>query len=371
MSRISTYGNTSRGSQAARRTRNSRACQRESVIERVSPRNRLLESSTHQLEDVNQTHNQQERLRRREVHNQQQRSRRKEVRARQSDEVRSQYAIIRRQQRQHLSFVNFERAGFRYDPNIQYSASVQIGQMSVVCQYFNAVKFKNEPLPELLPPPQPLFQLLYGESPHSSHFLKQIVNEQNYNPTFKVFLPNNIRQKLQSFPPIIHVHGQMFHLAGSLLPHPDQEHKYLQIYFLGDSHDEVNRRCAIFNTTKREIIEQLQQMLHEHNGLIKLFTISLERMPTDGHSIIIQAGKRPTGSHERQYNAPTDSEISVVVVGENLQSRDIVIKRRNQNALKRISETHRSYDAMQYRLMFCRREDGYHLGYKMINPVNG
>ncbi|XP_049316467.1 uncharacterized protein LOC125779283 isoform X2 [Bactrocera dorsalis] len=217
-------------------------------------------------------------------------------------------------------------------------------------------------LPELLPPPQPLFQLLYGESPHSSHFLKhtkmyndcfqmtsfggEIVNEQNCNPTFKV-------------------HGQIFHLAGSLLPYPDQEHKYLQIYFLGDSHDEVNRRCAIFNTTKRE------QMLHEHSGLIKLFTISLERMPTDDHSIIIQADKRPTGTHERQYNAPTVSEISVVVVGENLQSRDIVIERRNQNALKRISETHRSYDAMQYPLMFCRGEDGYHLGYKMINPVNG
>ncbi|XP_049317012.1 uncharacterized protein LOC125779785 [Bactrocera dorsalis] len=112
-------------------------------------------------------------------------------------------------------------------------------------------------------------------------------------------------------------------------------------------------------------------MLHEHNGLIKLFTISLERMPTDDHSIITQADKRPTGTHERQYNAPTVSEISVVVVGENLQSRDIVIKRRNQNALKRISETHRSYDAMQYPLMFCRGEDGYHLGYKMINPVNG
>lgn len=155
------------------------------------------------------------------------------------------------------------------------------------------------------------------------------------------------------------------------MPHPDQEHKYLQIYFLGDSHDELNRRCTIFNATKREIIDQLQQMLHEHNDLIKLFTISLERMPTDDHSIIIHADKRPTGTHERQYNAPTVSEISVVVVGENLESRDIVIKRRTENALKRISETHRSYDAMQYPLMFCRGEDGYHLGYKMINPMNG
>ncbi|XP_067630863.1 uncharacterized protein [Eurosta solidaginis] len=146
-----------------------------------------------------------------------------------------------------------------YEPNIQYSASVQIGQMSVVCQHCNAVKFQKESpglcyaggkvkLPELLPPPEPLFQLLYGDSPNSRHFLQhtkmyndcfqmtsfggEIVNEQNYNPTFK------------SVPPIIHVHGQIFNLAGSLLPHQVQEHKYLQIYFLGDSHDELNRRCT-------------------------------------------------------------------------------------------------------------------------------
>lgn len=155
------------------------------------------------------------------------------------------------------------------------------------------------------------------------------------------------------------------------MPHPDQEHKYLQIYFLGDSHDEVNRRCAIFNTMKREIVQQLQQMLHEQNELIKLFTTSLEEMPSDDHSIVIKADKRPAGTHERQYNAPTVNEISIVVVGENLESRDIVIKRRTGNALERISETHRSYDALQYPLMFCRGEDGYHLRYKMINPTNG
>ncbi|XP_067643389.1 uncharacterized protein [Eurosta solidaginis] len=260
MPRINVHGNIGRNSHSIRRIRNFRARQteRESGIERVSARNRLLENREHQLGDVNQTYNKEERLRRREVHNQQERLRRREVRARESDEVRSQHAIIRRQQRQQqVSLVNTERAGFRYEPNIQYSASVQIGQMSVVCQHCNAVKFQKEPpglccaggkvkLPELLPPPEPLFQLLYGESPNSRHFLQhtkmyndcfqmtsfggEIVNEHNYNLTFKV-------------------HVQIFHLAGSLLPHQVQEHKYLQIYFLGDSHDELNRRCTIFNAT--------------------------------------------------------------------------------------------------------------------------
>lgn len=118
-------------------------------------------------------------------------------------------------QSQELCPVNFECAAFRYDPNIQYSAhaSVQIGQMSVVCHHCNAVKFEKEPpglccadgkvkLPELLPPPEPLRTLLYGESPNSKHFLQhikmyndcfqmtsfgsEIVNVRNYNPTFKV-----------------------------------------------------------------------------------------------------------------------------------------------------------------------------------------
>lgn len=155
------------------------------------------------------------------------------------------------------------------------------------------------------------------------------------------------------------------------MPHPDQDHKYLQIYFLGDSNEEVNRRCAIFNATKREIVQQLQQMLHEHNELIRIFKTSLERMPSDDHRIVIKADKRPAGTHERQYNAPMADEISIVVVGDNLESRDIVIKRRAGHALERISETHRSYDALQYPLMFCRGEDGYHLRYNMINPANG
>ena len=91
--------------------------------------------------------------------------------------------------------------------------------------------------------------------------------------------------------PTIQIHGQIYHLAGSLLPHSDQDHEFLQIYFLGDSNEEVNRRCAILNATKGEIVQQLQHMLHEHNKLIRLFKTSLERMPSDDHRIVIKADK--------------------------------------------------------------------------------
>jgi len=54
---------------------------------------------------------------------------------------------------------------------------------------------------------------------------------------------------------------------------------------------------------------------------------------------------------ERRYNAPTTDDIGVIVVGEQCESRDIVLETRN-NSLKRIAETHQSYDAFQYSLIF-------------------
>uniref|UniRef100_A0A6P4EN22 Uncharacterized protein LOC108043706 n=1 Tax=Drosophila rhopaloa TaxID=1041015 RepID=A0A6P4EN22_DRORH len=45
--------------------------------------------------------------------------------------------------------------------------------------------------------------------------------------------------------------------------------------------------------------------------------------------------------------------------------------RRDDGRLQRVYETHRSYDALQYPLMFCRGEDGYHFNIKMVNATTG
>ncbi|XP_008178216.1 uncharacterized protein LOC103307737 [Acyrthosiphon pisum] len=74
-------------------------------------------------------------------------------------------------------------------------------------------------------------------------------------------------------------------------------------------------------------------------------------MPSDNYKIVIKADKTPAGQHARRFNAPTIDEVAVVVVGENLESRDIVLHRRNDR-LQRINETHRSYDALQYPIIF-------------------
>ncbi|XP_050326830.1 uncharacterized protein LOC126757177 isoform X1 [Bactrocera neohumeralis] len=228
--------------------------------------------------------------------------------------------------------------------------------MTFICQYCNALKFPLEPsglccangkikLPQLTTPPEPLNSLLLGHEPLSKHFLPNI---QKYNSVFQMtaFGVNIIEER--GFNPTFKIQGQIHHRAGALLPSVNGEYKYLQIYFLGNSETEINQRCGINRATRREIIVQLQQLLHEHNLLIQLFKIALEMKPTDDHKIVIRADKRPAGEHERRFNAPVLNEVAIVVVGENMDSRDIVIQRRVGGNLQRISETHRSYDALQY-----------------------
>lgn len=137
---------------------------------------------------------------------------------------------------------------------------------------------------------------------------------------------------------------------------------------MGNSNEEVNQRSAISSITKRNIIESLQGMFHQHNELIRLFTTALDRMPSDDFKIVIRADKRPTGEHERRYNAPQIEEVAIVIVGEEFESRDIILQRRN-DSIQRVSETHRSYDALQYPVIFCRGEDGYHFNIKLRDPI--
>lgn len=144
----------------------------------------------------------------------------------------------------------------------------------------------------------------------------------------------------------------------------------MQIYFVGDANSEIAQRCVISSNLRRSIVEQLQHLLHEENELVRLFRTALDRMPSDDYKIVIRADKTPVGQHAGRFNAPTIDDVAIVIVGEEFQSRDIVLHRRN-NELQRVSETHRCYDALQYPLIFWQGEDGYHLAIKMINPSNG
>ncbi|XP_054281787.1 uncharacterized protein LOC128999354 [Macrosteles quadrilineatus] len=93
----------------------------------------------------------------------------------------------------------------------------------------------------------------------------------------------------------------------------------------------------------------------------------MELLPTDNYKVVIRADRRPPGEHERRYNAPTADEVAIVIAGNEFESRDIVLRKRDGNLL-RVSETHRFYDALQYPLIFSKGQEGYHFGIPMMDP---
>lgn len=177
-------------------------------------------------------------------------------------------------------------------------------------------------------------------------------------------------QHLPKIAYMLQIQGQIYHQAGSLLPYPDADHQFLQIYFIGDENRELDQRCAIVLNTRREIIRELQRFFHQHNALVQLFKIALDRMPSDNHKIVIRADRTPFGEHARRFNAPTIDEVATVILGDQFQFHDIVLHRRNEQ-LQRVSELHRSYDALQYPILHWKGDDGYHINIPMIDPRTG
>ncbi|XP_072384527.1 uncharacterized protein [Diabrotica undecimpunctata] len=186
------------------------------------------------------------------------------------------------------------------------------------------------------------------------------VNGQQYNSTFKS-------------------KGQVYHKMGSLLPMPNEAHKFLQIYFMGGEDsgsalaNRVNARCDYNNLDSffaRRIVSDLDALLNEHNELLKIFKSNMHKLQSDNHAIVINSDKTPAGEHIRRFNAPVVEDVAGIMVGDRTGTREIVIRRRNNN-LQFIADTHRSYDALQYPLIFWKGQDGYCINIKQRDPVSG
>ncbi|EPB68548.1 hypothetical protein ANCCEY_12360 [Ancylostoma ceylanicum] len=295
-------------------------------------------------------------------------------------DARLQNECVQRQHsRQTSRRPDLKLAAFRYDPNYDYRAhpKVVIGKTDVICPHCQTKKSRSESpgmccwngnvnIPSLNPPPEPLLSYMSGNTAESKHFLQNI---RKYNSCFQMTsFCTTVPVQETNFMPTSKVKGQIYYRIGALLSPPDENPKFLQVYFTGDEEQQVGQRCENIGGTRRNIVLNLQRMFHQHNTLVNLFKTALGRMPTGEYKVVIRADKRPTGEHERRFNAV--NEVAVVMVSEDFDRRDIIIQKRN-DSLQRISETHRSYDALQYSVIFWEREDGYHFNLKQTDPRTG
>ncbi|XP_054719193.1 uncharacterized protein LOC129228538 [Uloborus diversus] len=143
----------------------------------------------------------------------------------------------------------------------------------------------------------------------------------------------------RNFETTFKIQGQVYHKIGSLMPMPDDDPKFLQIYFMGSYEERVTTRCIVS-----------------------------PQLRSDNCQIVINADKVPTGEHAGRFNAPTVDEVAVIMVGDPANSRDLKITRRDRT-VSIISDLHRSYDALQYPLIFWEGQDEYHINIKQRNPT--
>ena len=199
---------------------------------------------------------------------------------------------------------------------------------------------------------QPFLQHLYeGTDNNSKHFLSNI---RKYNCAFQMTSFGCNEVSMAGFNLSFRIQGQVYHLIGSIVPSEGESPKFAQIYFIDDRESEIVTRSAIVNGLKPDIIRGINQLLHESNHYVELFKVAKELFEQENDptniKIVINETKRPSGEHSRRYNSPLSNEIGVLMPSDATNNRDIVLHYRD-GGLKHISELHRSYDPLQYRLM--------------------
>ncbi|XP_063980943.1 uncharacterized protein LOC135164482 [Diachasmimorpha longicaudata] len=283
---------------------------------------------------------------------------------------------------------SFVRLAFEYAPDIKYSAhsKIAIGGMDKVCQYCQALKLRNEtpgmccasgkvvlsPLPT---PPEPLLSLLGGDSDDSKLFLRKI---RKFNSCFKMtsFGATKIcdfASDRRNFETTFKIQDHVYHQIGSLMPMPDNNPKFLQIYFMSNCEERVTTRSQynfIEQAEKRAIVILLETFLEDQNQLIPLIKRVSPRLQNDNYQIVIKADKVPLGEHAGRFNAPTVDDVAIIMVGDPVDKRAIKITRRD-NTVSTVSDLHRSYDALQYPLIFWQGQDEYHLKINQCDPNTG
>ncbi|XP_021851435.2 uncharacterized protein [Spinacia oleracea] len=168
-------------------------------------------------------------------------------------------------------------------------------------------------------------------------------------------------------PYVFRINGQNHHKIGSLLP-PDGAHPRFTQLYVYDTHNEVeNRINSLTNNAKSdldpEIVDGLAKILNQHNELAKVFRMARERFSNVEMQPVRVRLIGTRSKDGRQYNLPSTNELAALIVGNGENEggqRDVIIEEKGYG-LRRMSENHPSFMALQYPLLFPYGEDGYRI----------
>ena len=238
-----------------------------------------------------------------------------------------------------------------------------VGEAAGMCCSGDKIK-----LLDLQLPPKSLESLKSETTDKSKHFLENIMK---YNSCFQMMSFDATNELCESgFMCTFKVQAQVLRRVGSLLLLLNEECRLLQVYFIGEKQKAVSHRCDNIRGIRRDIVLELQGMFRQRNNHVHMLKTALQRMPSDAYWGIVRADKKPAERHARCFNEPVTNEVAVFVVSNEFDRRDSILKRMNSQ-LEKVAETHRSYDLLQYPLIFWEGEDSHHFNIMQVNPRAG
>ena len=172
--------------------------------------------------------------------------------------------------------------------------------------------------------------------------------------------PGQSESMMAGFNPTFKIHGKVYHRIGSLLPSQNKAPQFAQIYFYDTDH-EVENRLRHNQHLSADVLQTLQQCIHSINPYVSSMKTVIENSVSHPEvKMIINADKRPNREHLHRYNLHSSSEVAVIMPGEQIRNRDVVLNT-HDGALQRSTEVHRSYDPLHYVILFPYGINGYSL----------
>ncbi|GJY15884.1 hypothetical protein Tco_0386306 [Tanacetum coccineum] len=214
---------------------------------------------------------------------------------------------------------------------------------------------------ELKEPPKLSKDLITNEHNKSATFIDKI---RRYNSMFSFTSMGGKVDDTVNYgrgPFCYRIHGENYHRVGSLLPGTDTTPKFAQLYIF-DTENEITNRIKAFSKESstsskdkkldHQLATEIRDMLDSINPLVQKFHMAREGIKSSNDQRLKLRLIGTRNQDGRQYNLPTASEVAALIVGyfdSTKNKRDIILLQQDGD-LKRISELHHQYLAMQYPL---------------------
>ena len=237
----------------------------------------------------------------------------------------------------------------------QYAGKTVNEKFSLCC---SKGKYK---LQELKEPPKVLKDLYEDFSSEEGKYFHQHIRQ--LNAALSMAWLHCDQVKFKSGINVFKIHGQMHNKIPTVVPDNGKPEAFAQIYIL-DPHLQTERRANLngisgkdgqYKEIAKKLLTKIQATLMECNGLIKLYRSAFDVAQTQViPEVVIQLKHGMKNKPTRTYNPQTCMEIAglIPIGGQPGYNKIGINVGFRTGGMKRMTETHALYEALQYPLLF-------------------